>query len=235
MFAKDYRELARENLRGNWKLSVGTAMLACLLGGLVVGSFFWPELKSTVEHYTYTNQDLLTYIVTHPVEFIKTIKISSVLNLVHLILGGATQLGYASFLLKQHDHKAHQVNDLFSKFEYNFGSGFCLHFLKNLYILLWSLLLVIPGIVAAYRYSMAPFIMAEHPEMTATEVLRASKQMMNGNKWELFCLHMSFFGWMVLCALTLNIGWIWLNPYMNAAYAAFYRRVSVSDPYSEEC
>ena len=80
---------------------------------------------------------------------------------------------------------------------------------------------------------MTPFIMAEHPELTASEAIRASKQMMNGNKWELFCLHLSFFGWVLLCGLTLNIGNIFLNPYMNAAYAAFYRRVSVSDPYNE--
>ena len=99
---------------------------------------------------------------------------------------------------------------------------------------LCSLLLVITGIVAGFSYAMTPFILAEHPEMTAREAIRASKQMMKGNKWELFCLHVSFFGWHVLCALSFNIGYIWLNPYMNAAYAAFYRRVSVSDPFNEQ-
>ena len=81
---------------------------------------------------------------------------------------------------------------------------------------------------------MTPFIMAEHPELTASEAIAASKKMMKDNKWALFCLDFSFIGWGILCALSLNIGHIWLNPYRNAAYAAFYRRVSVSDPFNEE-
>ena len=160
------------------------------------------------------------------------IQVTSILNLVHFILGGVIQLGYAQYLLNQHDRREFQLNDLFSKFDY-FGVGFCQNFLRGLYVFLWSLLFVIPGIVAQYRYAMTPFIMAEHPELTASEAIRASKKMMDGNKWALFCLDFSFFGWALLSALTLNIGNLWLNPYRNAAYAAFYRRVSVSDPYNE--
>ena len=230
MFARDYRELARENLAGIWKLSIGTGMMACLLGGLMVGSSFFPELELKIENMNFRNlKELLTFVFFNGGLIIQ---VSSVLNLLHFILGGVIQLGYASFLLKQHDHKQPQFNDLFSKFDY-FGPGFCQAFLRNLYVFLWGLLFIIPGIIARYSYAMTPFIMAEHPEMTASEAIRASKQMMNGNKWELFCLHLSFIGWAILCGLTLNIGNIFLNPYMNAAYAAFYRRVSVSDPYNE--
>lgn len=232
MFARDYRELARENLRGNWKQSVGVAALACLLGGLLVGSIFWPEIERSVERYSFTDQDPLTYVMTHSGEVLATVKLTSVLNLLHFILGGVIQLGYAQYLLNQHDRKEFQLRDLFSKFDY-FGAGFCQAFLRNLYVTLWTFLFIIPGIVARYRYAMTPFIMAEHPEMTASEAIRASKQMMYNNKWELFCLDISFIGWSLLCALTLNIGNLWLNPYRNAAFAAFYRRVAVSDPYDE--
>ena len=232
MFAKDYRRLARKNLQSNWMLSVGVATIACLLGGLIVGHIFWPVIEPKVRHYIITDQDPITYAVTHPSEVIRNFRLSWVLNLVSLILGGVTQLGYAQYLLNQHDHKGPQFNDLFSKFDY-FGAGFCQAFLRNLYVFLWSLLLIVPGIVAQYSYAMTPFIMAEHPELTASEAIRASKKMMNGNKWALFCLQLSFFGWVLLCGLTLNIGNIFLNPYMNAAYAAFYRRISVSDPYNE--
>lgn len=230
MFARDYRELARENLSGIWKLSIGTGMIACLLGGLIVGSSFFPEFEIKIE-----NQNIHSLADFFTIFLAKAgigIHLVSMLNLLHFILGGVIQLGYATFLLKQHDHKDPQLNDLFSKFDY-FGAGFCQAFLRNLYVFLWSLLLIIPGIVAQYSYAMTPFIMAEHPELTASEAIRASKKMMNGNKWELFCLHLSFFGWVLLCGLTLNIGNIFLNSYMNAAYAAFYRRVSISDPYNE--
>ena len=230
MFAKDYRDLARENLRGNWKLSVIAGMLACLLGGLIVGTSFFPEMELKIEDMNFRDlKELFTFVLFNGGIIIQ---VTSILNLVHFILGGVLQLGYAQYLLNQHDRREFQLNDLFSKFDY-FGAGFCQNFLRGLYVFLWSLLFVIPGIVAQYRYAMTPFIMAEHPELTASEAIRASKKMMDGNKWALFCLDFSFFGWALLCALTLNIGNLWLNPYRNAAYAAFYRRVSVSDPYNE--
>ena len=230
MFARDYRELARENLQGNWKPSVITGMIACMLGGLIIGSAFFPEFEIKIENQNFRNiADIFTYIFAHSGLAISMV---SALNLLHFILGGVIQLGYAQYLLNQHDRKAFQISDLFSKFDY-FGAGFCQNFLRGLYVFLWSLLFVIPGVVAQYRYAMTPFIMAEHPELTASEAIRASKKMMDGNKWALYCLDFTFFGWALLCSLTRNIGNLWLNPYRNAAYAAFYRRVSVSDPYNE--
>lgn len=230
MFAKDYRDLARENLRGNWILSVIAGMLACLLGGLIVGTSFFPEMELKIEDMNFRDlKELFTFVLFNGGIIIQ---VTSILNLVHFILGGVIQLGYSQYLLNQHDRREFQLNDLFSKFDY-FGAGFCQNFLRGLYVFLWTLLFIIPGIVAQYRYAMTPFIMAEHPELTASEAIRASKKMMDGNKWALFCLDFSFFGWALLCALTLNIGNLWLNPYRNAAYAAFYRRVSVSDPYNE--
>ena len=111
---------------------------------------------------------------------------------------------------------------LFSQFD-RFKQGFLQSFLRNLYIVLWSLLFVIPGIVKSFSYAMTPFIMADHPEMTAKEAIAASKEMMDGHKGDLFILGLTFFGWHLLAGLSLGIGYLWLNPYMNAAYAAFYR------------
>ena len=230
MFARDYRELARENLRDNWKPSILAALFACLLGGLVVGSDFFPQIELKIE-----NQNIGSFR-----EFFKImlanggiiLGIASALDLLHFILGGVIGLGYADFLLKQHDRRDPQISDLFSKFD-RFGAGFCQFFLRSLYIFLWSLLFVIPGIVAQYRYRMTPFIMIDHPELTASEAIRLSKKIMHGNKWDLFCLDVSFLGWALLCALTANIGYIFLNPYLNAANAAFYRKVSKFEPYDE--
>ena len=87
-------------------------------------------------------------------------------------------------------------------------------------------LFIIPGIVATYSYAMTEFILAEHPELTASEAIAQSKEMMTGNRWRLFCLHISFIGWDILCAFTLGIGNLWLRPYKQAANAAFYREIS---------
>ena len=230
MFARDYRELALENLRGNWKPSILTAMVACLLGGLIVGSSFFPEFEIKIEGQNFRNiPEILSYAFTN---YGLTISFVSALGLLQFILAGVIQLGYAQYLLNQYDHRDPQFSDLFSKFD-RFGAGFCQFFLCTLYVTLWSLLLIIPGIIAGLSYSMTPFIMAEHPELTASEAIRASKKMMCDNKWALFCLNMSFIGWILLCGLSFNIGNLWLNPYLNAAQAAFYRKVSVSDPYNE--
>ena len=73
---------------------------------------------------------------------------------------------------------------------------------------------------------MSNFIMAENPEMSAKEAMEVSMEMMRGNKWRLFCLELSFIGWGILCLFTLGIGYLWLNPYINASLAAFYDDVS---------
>ena len=85
---------------------------------------------------------------------------------------------------------------------------------------------IIPGFIATYRYAMAPYIMAEHPEMGIMEAIEASKQMMDGNKWSLFCLDFSFIGWMILSACTFGIGDLFLNPYTHMATAHFYLNLS---------
>jgi len=90
---------------------------------------------------------------------------------------------------------------------------------------------VIPGIIATYSYAMTGYILAENPEMTASEVLKRSKEMMSGNRFRLFCLQFSFLGWDFLCLLTFGIGYLWLRPYKQAAIAAFYREVSGTERY----
>ena len=90
------------------------------------------------------------------------------------------------------------------------------------YTLLWTLLLVIPGIIQAYSYSMTFYILRENPEMTAGDAITASQKMMDGHKMDLFLLSLSFIGWAILASITFGIGYLWLIPYIYTAYAAFY-------------
>ena len=98
----------------------------------------------------------------------------------------------------------------------------------GLYSFLWSLLLVIPGIYASYGYAMTSYILAENPDLTAREAISRSKQLMDGHRLDLFILQLSFIGWAILSALTLGIGSLWLNPYTEAATAAFYRNLTAA-------
>ena len=210
--------MARRNLEGTWGISVGVALVAALLGGLIVGT--GSNINFNFNEDTVCNLPPIFWTVLLPL-----VSLAGLLGIVSFILGGTVELGYAKFLLKQYDRKELQFSDLFSQFE-RFGTGFAQKFLRTLYTCLWALLLVIPGIVKGLSYAMTPFILEEHPEMTASEAIKASMKLMDGHKMDLFILGLTFLGWEILACLTMGIGFLFLNPYMNAAYAAFYRNIS---------
>lgn len=124
--------------------------------------------------------------------------------IVMLVIGGATTLGYARYNLNLVDDTDPKFKDLFSQY-HRLGTGFGMQFFRGLFTFLWSLLLVIPGIIASYSYYLTPYILVEHPEMTAREAIRESKELMRGNKWRLFCLDISFIGWLLLWCVGLWI------------------------------
>ena len=99
---------------------------------------------------------------------------------------------------------------------------FCALFLVNLFTFLWALLLIIPGIMKAFSYALTPYIIMDEPELTARQAITRSCEIMEGRRWKLFCLYLSFIGWGILSLLTFGIGFLWLVPYMNASIAAFY-------------
>ena len=217
MDASQLRLKARESLKGNYWPAVGVAFVAAIFGALMVnGGSYSLNIE---ERATELFGDLPTIVKTY---LMIAAGGAGALSLVNLILGGVVQLGYAQYLLKQQDREVNSVKDLFSQFD-RFGQGFLQLFLRNLYTFLWGLLFLIPGIVKGYAYAMTPFIMAENPNLTANEAIKLSQEKMMGHKGELFCLGLSFIGWSLLAVLTGGIGYFFLNPYMNAAYAAFYR------------
>lgn len=232
MEATIIRSRARANLAGNWGISIAVAVVASLLGGLIVGSSFLPQIHEELKvHFPFLMEMAEALNRGWKIGNVTVSFRSGIFGLTGFVLGGVLQLGYADFLLKQHDGKELDFNDLFSHF-HQFGTGFAQLFLINLYVGLWSLLFVIPGIVKTFSYAMTPFILAEHPNLTASQAIDLSKQMMDGHKMDLFVLSLSFIGWDFLAALALNLGNIPLNPYKNAAYAAFYRQLQAENRYT---
>lgn len=227
------RAQARANLKDRWALAIAVAAVALLLGGTMSGSSFLPQFQFHFRGEDLEMEDLIESFLTFSSQFGGTFIRVNALGLAGFILGGVIQLGYAKILLKQHAHKDYAFADLFSEFD-RFGTGFAQKFLRGLYSFLWSLLFVIPGIIKALSYAMTPYIMADHPELTASQAIDYSKELMEGHKWELFVLHLTFIGWDFLAALTLNIGHLVLNPYKNAAEAAFYREIAGYPGYTTE-
>lgn len=233
--AKDFRESAWNILRGRYWWALLAGLIAAILGGATTRGFRFDfhvnsnDVVNLLPRWTSGQVDLdAIYSMVRP--FAGVIAALGGLFVVYgiamFIIGSAIELGYNRFNLSLYESAAApKIETLFSLFS-AFGNALVLRLLMLLKILLWALLFVIPGIVAAYRYSMAPYIMAEHPGLSAMEAIEQSKQMMAGNKGRLFCLDLSFIGWYLLAALTGGIGYVFLTPYVKAATTAFYLDLS---------
>ena len=138
-----------------------------------------------------------------------------------IIIGGPLYLGVVIVGIRIIRNEYTKVGDMFEGFN-QFGEAILLQLVNGIFIFLWSLLLLIPGIIKSYSYYMSTYILADNPGMSQSEARRKSEELMIGNKFRLFCLHFSFFGWILLSILTLGILTIWVVPYMQAADAAFY-------------
>lgn len=138
-----------------------------------------------------------------------------------MLIAGPLALGVSVFALSISRGTEAELNQAFDGFE-RFGTALATYMLSVLFIILWALLLVVPGIIAALSYSQIYFILADNPDIGPMEAIDRSKKMMMGNKWKFFCLGLRFFGWMILSVLTLGIGFLWLMPYMTVTFAKFY-------------
>ena len=237
-YAADFRQIARDALSGKWTIAVLVGLVAMLLGGAGSGG---PELKLNIDgsgaHANFEfagqtiysiggglNSDIGAFLVGSAIYIIIA---AVVMAVVYFVLGSIISVGYARFNLDLADRGNPAFETLFGYFSY-WKTAAVSKLLQSVYVLLWSLLFIIPGILAAYSYAMTEFILAENPDLTASEAIAQSKEIMYGNRWRLFCLHFSFIGWDILSSLTLGIGNLWLRPYKQAANAAFYREISGS-------
>ncbi len=132
------------------------------------------------------------------------------------------EYGCIKFFRKS-QHENTSLGTMFHGFKDGYGKIVKVLFFRDLFIFLWSLLFVIPGIVKSYEYRMVPFLLSENPNMTKDEALKASSRMMKGNKWRAFVLDLSFLGWHILSAFTFGMLEIfYVAPYVNGTNAALY-------------
>lgn len=141
-----------------------------------------------------------------------------------IIVAPALALSSAIIYLNVVKGNTPSVSDAFLGFK-DWWSSFKVYIFMLLFTFLWSLLFYIPGIVKSFSYSMSTFILAENPGMPALEAITRSRKMMDGHKWDLFVLMLSFIGWAILASFTFGILYIWLLPYMEASVANFYNAI----------
>jgi uncharacterized membrane protein len=142
-------------------------------------------------------------------------------GLLLLAISGPMVLGIAIFSINISRNQDARLEQIFQGFN-NFSTSLGAYLLMLLFIFLWTLLLIIPGIIAALSYSMTFYILADDNSIGAMEAIDKSKKMMDGYKWKYFCLGLRFIGWSLICILTLGIGFLWLFPYMQVCMVKFY-------------
>ena len=244
--AEDFRRIARNALTNKWFIAVAVGLVASILGGISGGG---PEFKVNIDgsnismNFNVAGQTIKSIGTNGGVDsevgafILASLPIIIIASLfaavIYFVLGGFIGVGYAKFNLNLVDKKNAAFETLFEYFSH-WKTTTIARLLRALYVFLWSLLFIIPGIVAGFSYAMTDYILAEDPELTADEAISQSKSIMMGNKWRFFCLQFSFIGWDILATLAFGIGHLWLTPYKQATYAAFYREVSGTEFYYEE-
>lgn len=200
-----YKNEALSALRGNW----ANALVATIIF-IALALFF----SSNDAINSYYQRIVINPFIGYSLSFV------SLFVLLPLAVGYSNSM---RVLLETGDNRL--TNNSFS-----LGFGNWLHvvwgmILSTIYIFLWTLLLIIPGIIKSYSYALTPYILVEHPEMSANEAIEESMRLMDGHKFDLFYLQLSFIGWAILSILSLGLGVFWLIPYQMTAQAAFYRDI----------
>ena len=222
MEASAHRFRAREALRGNWV----TAVLVCLVAGILSGGSSFPNIEINLEggqpiqvNLPQQYQELLHGILGISLPIMMTMALG--ILVLNLILGGVMEVGKARYHMNLIDGAAARFEDLFSTFPW-FVPALVMKLVRELLVFLGMLLLVVPGVLLHYGYAMAPYILAQDPECDGLEALRRSREMMKGHKMDLFVLELSFIGWAILAAFAFGIGHLVLNPYKETARASFF-------------
>ena len=202
----ELRAQAREQLDGKWGTFVLMTFLMYVISAIL-------QIPGSVG-------DLLK--VLSPENMLASESMSSI-SVVLSLLALPLSWGLTVSLLRNHREESVDLENLFDGFRRDrYVRVFCALFLVNLFTFLWALLLIIPGIMKAFSYALTPYILLDEPELTAKQAIARSSEIMEGRRWKLFCLYFSFIGWGILSVLTFGIGFLWLLPYMNASFAAFY-------------
>jgi len=228
----DFKNDALGALRGNW----GKAVLATLLYMLVTVVAITPMEYYSVKQEFYVQEQVGGYgnTLTQTASLLQdpeyqTLQKESLASsgiyfllwvFVLLPLGVGFYNAARKLLVNQDTEYVRNTFDFSNYFHKVLG-------MLQMYILtiLWTFLLIVPGIIKAFAYAMTPFILEENPELSTTEAIHRSRMMMKGHKFDLFWLWLSFIGWAILAILTLGIGFLWLSPYMTTATASFYEEV----------
>lgn len=216
--SSEYKEIARDSLRGNWGKAVVSTVLAGCMGAFCSSLFFFLFFFSLLGLGLFFFEGIPDY-------FFRLLVGGTFLAVFYFFIGGVARFGYIDFNLALLDKRKAGPSMVFGRFSQiwttvnmKLALFFCQIFL--------TLLFIIPGIFAHYSYAMVPYVLKEKPEYTVRNAMKMSKKIMRGHRWQLFWLRCSFLGWFFVSLITFGVGFFYLIPYKCAAEAVFYNEIS---------
>ena len=222
--ARNFRESARNALRGRWGTAIIASVIASILGGTLFDFDFNITYTEEGEEIPSAAPEILEQLFG---VFLLALPFIILMTFLSLLLGSTVKVGYAKFNLDLIDGYPASIGTLFFYFK-RWGTAVIVEILKTVIILVGFILFIVPGVIAFYSLSMTPFILAENDGIKVIDAMKESHRIMRGNRFRLFCLQFSFIGWILLSILSSGIGLLWVNPYINAACADFYRSITDS-------
>jgi len=230
-----------------WKTVLIALIAVCLAGGMngvaavsgssgsVAGSSFGvmheqveeeSQLPEEIAPFAEDGNDIGLIVLLIAVFMIVFLVVLAVAFLISAFLLNPLEVGTKRFFLANL-HMPAEVREVAFGYDHCYRNIVKILFFRDLFLFLWGLLFVIPGVVKAYEYRMIPYLLAEHPEMTRQEVFAASKAMMRGQKWRAFILDLSFLGWEILSVFTLGLLEVfYVSPYRSMTNAALYEALA---------
>ena len=211
----EWKQHARQALKGKWWLMAGLALLFMIING--VPQWFAPEMDpNSPEAFTSTDATL---------SFVSTVL---------QILIAPLAIGWSWLALNVSRGNGAALSTLFKPFQKRYVKHVITSFVMGVFLVLWTLLLIVPGIIKGFSYSLTPYILRDQPELSALESITESRRLMDGHKMEAFMLFLSFFGWFLVGILTLGIGFFFIGPYFSTTYATFYDSIRDNQVGSDE-
>ena len=220
MFNRQYlKAAAKQRMSGRMGIAIAAAVIALLLGSGRTG---------TVTGFSVEFEDGQAYFgpgkfFNYPLVSFAVLIIAALAAFYYILVGNVITIGSKGWFLRYWRGESPPVSDVFAGFSSYYSSFVTTGLLKGIYVFLWSLLFIIPGIVMGYAYSMADYIICEYPHLTASRALELSRRITYGYKAELFVFDLSFLGWSLAAAVTCGVlGIAYVNPYYSTAHAGVY-------------
>lgn len=205
----ELKEKAKVAFKANYSSSVVAALVLTALTAVLVGTNVNVDVNNA-------DVNVSTAIAG------TTTVIALIFSLLNVFVFNPLKVGGYSFFKKNNQEKA-ELGELISAFKSNYANSMVTTLLTDVFTFLWTLLFIVPGIVKSYSYAMVPFLIADNPDLQPMDVIKKSKQMMDGYKWQAFVLDLSFLGWEILSMLTVGIlGLFYVNPYYYQTKAGLY-------------